>query len=126
MRKVKPPLEPLPRAFYAREPVTVARDLIGQHIVRRVDGERLIARIIEAEAYRGMTDAASHARPGRTPRNSPMFGPPGRAYVYFIYGMHWMFNIVAHVEDAPGAVLIRSGEPVSLSLIHISEPTRPY
>ncbi len=110
--KVKSSGNPLQRTFYAREPVTVARALIGKHIVRIIDEQRLIGRIVEAEAYRGTGDAASHARPGQTRRNYPMFGPPGHAYVYFIYGMHWMFNVVAHPEETPGAILIRAIEPV--------------
>jgi DNA-3-methyladenine glycosylase len=101
----------LPRDFYAREPVVVAEDLLGQRLVRVLDGVALSGRIVETEAYRGTEDAASHARMGRTDRNAPMFGPPGHAYVYFIYGMHWMFNISAHPQDSPGAVLIRALEP---------------
>ena len=101
----------LPRDFYAREPVVVAEDLLGQRLARVLDGVALSGRIVETEAYRGTEDAASHARMGRTDRNAPMFGPPGHAYVYFIYGMHWMFNISAHPQDSPGAVLIRALEP---------------
>jgi DNA-3-methyladenine glycosylase len=101
----------LPRCFYRREPTAVARDLLGKRIVRMFNGERLVGRIVETEAYRGAADAASHAHRGLTERNAPMFGPPGHAYVYFIYGMHWMFNITAHPTDAPGAVLIRALEP---------------
>ena len=102
---------PLPRSFYARETVEVARDLIGKRIVRTLSATRLIGRIVEAEAYRGEDDPASHAHQGKTDRTVPMFGPPGYTYVYFIYGMHWMFNIVAHRESGPGAVLIRALEP---------------
>jgi DNA-3-methyladenine glycosylase len=104
-------LVPLPRSFYARDVVAVARDLIGAHIVRLIDGRPLIARVVECEAYRSAGDAASHAHRGRTARNRPMFGPPGHAYVYFIYGMHWMFNVVAHPPGEAGAVLIRAAEP---------------
>lgn len=102
---------PLTRAFYSREPADVAWDLIGKRLLRILDGEQLVGRIVETEAYRGGEDAASHAYGGRTGRNAPMFGPPGHAYVYFIYGMHWMFNISAHPEEVPGAVLIRALAP---------------
>jgi DNA-3-methyladenine glycosylase len=104
--------QPLPRTFYARETVDVARDLIGKSIVRTLENVRLIGRIVEAEAYRGEDDPASHASGGKTERNEPMYGPPGYTYVYFIYGMHWMLNLSAHVEGHPGAVLIRALEPV--------------
>ncbi len=103
----------LPRAFYSRKTIDVAYDLIGTKIVRILDSEVLIGRIIEAEAYRGIDDAASHAYRGRTPRNAPMFGPPGYTYIYFIYGMHWLFNLSAHLEGIPGGILIRALEPVS-------------
>ncbi|MCU0521184.1 MAG: DNA-3-methyladenine glycosylase [Anaerolineae bacterium] len=90
----------------------VARALIGKQLVRYLSGVTLAGRIVEAEGYRGRDDAASHAAVGPTGRNFPMFGPPGHAYVYFIYGMHWMFNVAAHPEGMPGAVLIRALEPL--------------
>ncbi len=102
---------PLPRSFYSREPAHVARALIGKQLIRILDDTTVVCRIVETEAYRGSGDAASHAYRGRTKRNFPMFGPPGHAYVYFIYGRHWMFNIAAHSAGAPGAVLIRAVEP---------------
>lgn len=80
--------EPLSRRFYARPALMVARDLLGRHLVREVGGERLVGRIIETEAYGGALDSASHASRGLTPRTAPMFGPPGHAYVYLIYGLH--------------------------------------
>ncbi|MGC9346935.1 MAG: DNA-3-methyladenine glycosylase [Anaerolineae bacterium] len=105
--------ERLCRSFYAREPQVVARDLIGKVLVRVLDDVELKGQIVEAEAYRGTNDAASHAYRGVTPRNAPMFGPPGHTYVYFIYGVHWMFNIAAHTSASPGAVLIRALAPLA-------------
>jgi DNA-3-methyladenine glycosylase len=86
----------------------VARDLLGQRLVRQVDGRRLSGLIVEAEAYDGESDLACHARVGRTGRTAVMYGPAGRAYVYFTYGMHWLLNCVTGVEGYPAAVLIRS------------------
>ncbi len=113
MPKAETPGLPLSPDFYAREPDVVARALIGKRLVRVLGDVTLIGRIVETEGYRGAEDAASHAASGPTARNSPMFGPPGHAYVYFIYGMHWMFNIAAHPDGAPGAVLIRALEPLT-------------
>lgn len=111
-KSVKPGGKTLQRDFYTRPPEIVAREIIGKHIVRILnDGRIMIARIVEAEGYRGQEDPASHAFRGPTARNYPMFGPPGHAYVYFIYGMHWMFNISAHPPGVPGAILIRAVEP---------------
>lgn len=104
---------PLPRAFYARPALEVARDLLGRHLVREVGGQRLVGRIVEAEAYGGALDSASHASRGLTPRTATMFGPPGHAYVYLIYGLHDMLNIVTDTDGEPGAVLLRALEPVS-------------
>jgi DNA-3-methyladenine glycosylase len=101
----------LPRSFYSRETHCVARELLGKRVVRSINGQRLSGIIVEAEAYGGEDDAASHAYRGHTPRNWPMFDLPGLVYVYFIYGVHWMFNIVAHPEHIPGAVLIRALAP---------------
>jgi DNA-3-methyladenine glycosylase len=108
----RPP--PLPRAFYARPPLDVAPELIGAMLWHESpDGDTVAAMIVEAEAYLGPADRASHTRAGRTPRTAPMFGPPGHAYVYRLYGMHWAFNVVAHAPDAEaGAVLVRAALPV--------------
>jgi DNA-3-methyladenine glycosylase len=96
------------RSFFARSATEVARDLLGQRLVRlERGGRRLSGWIIEAEAYLGRADLASHARHGRTARNSTMWGPPGHAYVYFTYGMHWMLNLVTERDGEAGAVLLR-------------------
>jgi len=102
----------LSRDFFVRDTLTVARALLGQRLVRMLDGVRLSGRIVEVEAYIGEKDQASHARCGLTERNAPMFGPPGHAYVYFIYGMHHCFNVVTERENYPAAVLIRALEPL--------------
>jgi DNA-3-methyladenine glycosylase len=86
----------------------VARDLLGRHLVRR----NLVGRIVETEAYLGPEDNASHARSGRTRRNSVMFEQVGHAYVYFTYGIHWMLNVTAHRNQVAGAVLLRAVEPL--------------
>ena len=102
----------LPRAFYARDAIAVASGLLGKVLVHR-DGEvRRAARIVETEAYDGPDDQASHARFGPTPRARIMFGPPGFAYVYLIYGTSHCFNAVTGAEGHPSAVLVRAGEPI--------------
>src|SRR5262245_57501705 len=99
--------------FFDRPTLTVARDLIGKFLVRRVGGKEIACMIVETEAYDGFKDKASHASRGQTPRNTPMFGPPGMIYVYFTYGIHWMLNLVCGKERYPAAVLIRGVEGVS-------------
>ena len=103
---------PLPRSFYARETLTVAREILGCVLVREIGGELLRGRIVEAEAYVGEEDKACHARAGRTPRTDPLYGPPGFAYVYLTYGMHYMLNAVTEPAGWPAAVLIRAVEPL--------------
>ena len=102
----------LPESFYERPVLDVARDLLGMQLVRILDGKRLSGTIVETEAYRGEEDLACHAHAGRTPRTAVMYGPPGRAYVYFTYGMHWMLNCVAGSEGYPSAVLLRAILPL--------------
>jgi DNA-3-methyladenine glycosylase len=102
----------LARTFYRRGAEPVASDLIGKVLVHRVDGRELRARIVETEAYVGPHDLACHASKGRTKRTEVMFGPPGHAYVYFIYGMYEMLNLVCAEEGDAQAVLIRAAEPL--------------
>lgn len=102
-------LEP---SFFARDTRVVARDLLGKVLVREVDGHRLWGRLIEVEAYLGPEDLAAHSKGGRrTARTEVMFGEPGRAYVYFTYGMHWCLNFVTREAGVPQAVLVRALEP---------------
>ncbi len=109
-----PPKNSLPRSFYERANEQVARELLGCVLVSTIGGRRVRGRIVETEAYIGPHDPASHGaeRIGRTKRNSSMFGPPGIAYVYRIYGVHWCLNAVTHEELYPAAVLIRAVEPL--------------
>lgn len=102
----------LKREFYTRNTLQVARELLGQRLVRMDDGQRLAGIISEVEAYRGEEDQACHARAGLTKRTKVMYGRPGHAYVYFTYGMHWMLNFVTEAEGFPAAVLVRAILPV--------------
>ena len=104
----RPATARLPRSFYARGTVEVARDLLGK-VIRRGSAS---ARIVETEAYLGVDDAAAHSARGLTPRTRVIFGPPGHAYVYLIYGMYYCLNIVAEPEGVAGCVLIRAVEPI--------------
>jgi DNA-3-methyladenine glycosylase len=102
----------LPRRFFARPTLRVARELLGCRLVRRLDGQRVSGVVVEVEAYIGEDDLACHGRFGRTPRNAVMFGKPGVTYVYFTYGLHWMLNVVTERAGFPAAVLIRALEPL--------------
>src|SRR5205814_6585556 len=110
------------RSFFEREAIEVAKDLIGTILVHRVRGREFRARIVEAEAYVGEHDLACHAAKGRTARTEVMFGPAGHAYVYFIYGMYDMFNIVTGKPGVAQAVLIRAAEPLDSWQTNLSGP----
>jgi DNA-3-methyladenine glycosylase len=114
----------LKRTFFARGAIELAPDLIGKILVRRVEGVIRRARIVETEAYIGPHDLACHAAKGRTARTEVMFGPAGHAYMYFIYGMHWMLNIVASTPGDAQAVLIRAAEPLDGWQINLTGPGR--
>ena len=134
-------LSPLPRAFYARDPITVARELLGKLLIRfggphppsfGESGEEtlLAGRIVETEAYLGASDPGAHSYRGPTPRNAVLFGPPGHAYVYFIYGNHYCTNVSCQPAGVPGGVLFRALEPVCgipamAALRHLTLPEDP-
>lgn len=100
-------------SFYERDPVIVARDLLGKFLIHDTHEGQLIGKIVEVEAYGGLQDAGSHASRGITERTKIMFDNPGLAYVYLIYGMHYCLNVTAHVNGQAGAILLRAVEPIS-------------
>ena len=102
----------LPRSFYDRDTIVVARELLGKLLVHNSDGLERIGKIVEVEAYLGEHDLAAHSSKGLTARTQTMFGPPGHAYVYFIYGMYFCMNVVTEREGHASAVLLRALEPV--------------
>src|SRR5436190_225419 len=102
----------LPREFYDRPTLDVARDLLGKVLVHRQRGTVTSGAIVEVEAYIGESDPACHAAPGPTVRNAPLYGPPGFAYVYLNYGIHYLVNVVTEAEGQPAAVLIRALDPI--------------
>jgi DNA-3-methyladenine glycosylase len=114
----------LPRSFYARDAETVGRALLGCILARRVEGVLRRARLTETEAYVGAHDLASHSSKGRTRRNDAMFGPPGRAYVYLIYGMHHCLNVVTGEDGDGQAVLLRGAEPLDGWEVDLRGPGR--
>lgn len=116
----------LTRQFYNRDTLTVAKELIGKVLVREFDGNVISSRITEAEAYIGAIDKASHCYKGETERTKVMFGEPGHAYVYFIYGMYYCFNVVTESEGFGSGVLIRSIEPLeNIEMMSINRYGKP-
>lgn len=110
----------LPRGFYVRPAETVALDLLGKYLVHNDNGIERVGRIVEVEAYLGPHDKAAHSARGLTPRTRVMFGPPGHAYVYLIYGIYYCMNVVTEPEGKASAVLLRALEPVK----NLDAPTR--
>jgi len=109
---MKSKFKPVPREFFSRDPRTVSREILGKLLVRKNGRNPLVARIVEVEAYLGADDAAAHAAAGRTVRNAVLFGPPGYAYIYFIYGNHYCLNVSCLPDGIPGGVLFRALEPL--------------
>ena len=113
MEEIKLKLTKLSRNFYVIDTLNVAKDLIGKYLIHKKDDVELIGKIVEVEAYKGAEDKAAHSYGNKlTPRTEAMFGPPGHAYVYLIYGMYYCMNIVCEAEGIPNAVLIRALEPI--------------
>src|ERR1700735_3488513 len=112
----------VPRAFFLDPPDVVARKLLGKLLVRA--GEPIVGRIVEVEAYFGESDPAAHSFAGKTARNAVLFGPPGHAYIYFIYGMHFCLNVSCEAEGRAGCVLFRALEPICGLKLSTSGPGR--
>lgn len=106
-------MKKLPRNFYNRDTITVSKELLGKYLVHNVEGEELIGKIVEVEAYKGPIDKAAHSYNKKTDRNKIMYGPPGHVYIFHIYGMYYCMNVVTEKIDMPCAVLIRALEPIS-------------
>jgi DNA-3-methyladenine glycosylase len=105
-------IKKLPREFYHRDTQLVAKELLGKLLIHKVNGIERVGKIVEVEAYLGPHDLAAHSAKGRTKRTEVMFGPPGHAYVYLIYGMYYCMNIVTEQEGHAAAVLLRAIEPI--------------
>ncbi len=121
------PSPQLSRDFFNRPTLLVSRELIGCRLVKHEVDTRISGVIVETEAYIGQEDLACHARSGKTDRNRSMWGPPGHAYVYFTYGMHWMFNIVTEEAGTPAAVLVRALIPAEgLDIVQQRRSGQPY
>jgi len=105
-------LRKLPRSFYDRDTIEVAHDILGKYLIHQDNGIERIGRIVEVEAYLGPHDLAAHASKGLTPRTKVMFGPPGHAYIYLIYGMYYCLNVVTQEEGHASAILLRALEPI--------------
>lgn len=119
------PVDALPRSFYSQTTLTLAQVLLGKYLCRKWRGSYLVGRIVETEAYIGEDDPACHAAHGKTNRNAVMYGPPGFAYIYFIYGMYHCLNVVTGQEGFPAAILIRALEPIlGVSRMMVSRKTR--
>ncbi len=134
-RRSKSSFKKLPRSFFRRPATELARALIGKILVRHIHGKAFQARVVETEAYLGPHDLASHASKGRTRRTEVMFGPAGRAYVYLIYGMYEMLNVVAGGVGEAQAVLIRAAKkpfqnpgrvPIAAVSVQLFKETRPW
>jgi DNA-3-methyladenine glycosylase len=106
-------IRPLARDFFARNARRVAREILGKVLVRETGRERLTGRIVEVEAYLGVNDPAAHAAAGKTLRNAVLFGPPGHAYIYFIYGNHYCLNVSCESDGRAGSLLFRALEPLT-------------
>src|SRR3546814_10688623 len=106
-------MQALPRSFYDRDTILVAHDLLGKYLVHTIDGTERIGKIVEVEAYLGPHDLAAHTSKGNTPRTRVMFGPPGYAYIYLIYGMNHCMNVVTEADGTGAAVLLLALEPVA-------------
>ncbi len=111
---VLPRAKPLPRKFFNRDPRDVGRDLLGKILIRRQGVRILAGRIVETEAYLGLDDPAAHAAAGLTSRNAVLFGPPGYAYIYLIYGNHFCLNVSCLPDGEPGGILFRALEPIAV------------